>query len=125
MNKHYPRIVCYCVLIVCLLSSCGAEDVEQQKKNTSTTKIAANDKIPKAENGITVVSPNGWETKEMEFQQRYCEDMMANVNTVNSTLFCSCFLEKIQYYYKPIYAREAFTDQKKWNEACFESARNN
>lgn len=79
-------------------------------------------KIPKAEKGITIVSETGWSAKDMEFHLQYCQEMLQGNDDVDALKFCNCFLEKIQYYYQPIYLREAYDDQIKWNAACIEAA---
>lgn len=79
-------------------------------------------KIPKAEKGITIVSETGWSAKDMEFHLQYCQEMLQGNTDVDALAFCKCFLEKIQYYYQPIYLREAYDDQIKWNAACIEAA---
>lgn len=79
-------------------------------------------KIPKAEKGITIVSETGWTKQEMDFQISYCGQMMQNQKDINGDVFCKCFLDKIQYFYEPIYASEAYTDQVKWNSQCIELA---
>jgi len=79
-------------------------------------------KIPKAEKGITIVSETGWSQQEMKFQLSYCGQMMQSQTDIYGDVFCQCFLEKIQYYYEPIYVREAYTDQTKWNSQCIEKA---
>ncbi len=79
--------------------------------------------IPQSELGITIVSPDGWEEKEMEFHMGYCDQMMASVaDQIRSEVFCACFLEKIQYYYEPIYFKDAYEDQSRWNQYCYAKA---
>jgi len=79
--------------------------------------------IPKSEKGITIVSKDGWTKDQMDFQQRYCESMFENLaKEYDASKFCVCFLDKIQYYYDPIYVREAYEDQKKWNSYCLNEA---
>lgn len=58
----------------------------------------------------------------MDFQISYCGQMMQNQKDINGDVFCKCFLDKIQYFYEPIYASEAYTDQVKWNSQCIELA---
>jgi len=98
---------------------------------TSTTKKAIEGKtvtlptgevISEAEKGITIVSEKGWTKAEMDFQQGYCEQTMASLEDIDGMKFCECFLGKIQYFYKPIYAREAYEDQQKWNSECYQEA---
>lgn len=83
---------------------------------------ASGKKILKADKGITLVSENGWTAQEMEFQMQYCQEMLQGQENVESSVFCKCFLEKIQYFYKPIYLREAYDDQMRWNAECIEAA---
>lgn len=90
---------------------------------TATTTLPSGKTIPKAENGITVVRPNGWTSDELAFHQSYCEQYAATLNDrIDVPKFCTCFIEKIQYYYEPIYFMEAYQDQKKWNTECFQNA---
>jgi len=79
--------------------------------------------IPLAEKGITVVNPQGWKKQEMEFHLGYCQDMFAKTPEIDAAEFCECFLNKIQYYYEPIYFKEAYEDQQKWNSQCLEGAK--
>ncbi|HRI29521.1 MAG TPA: hypothetical protein PK239_01265 [Chitinophagales bacterium] len=83
---------------------------------------ASGKKIPQAEKGITIVSENGWTQQEMDFQLSYCEQMFSGQEGIDPIKFCTCFLSKIQYYYQPIYVREAYEDQIKWNATCIEQA---
>ncbi len=79
--------------------------------------------VPKSEKGITIVSKDGWTKDQMDFQQRYCESMFENLGKEYDAIkFCMCFLDKVQYYYDPIYVREAYEDQKKWNSYCLNEA---
>lgn len=79
-------------------------------------------KIPAAEKSITPISETGWKKEDMEFHQKYCEQMMQSIETIKPKEFCTCFLSKIQYYYEPIYFNEAYKDQQKWNAECFKNA---
>lgn len=79
--------------------------------------------IPQSELGITVVKKDGWSESEMTFHESYCGQMMASVaDQIDSEVFCKCFLEKIQYYYEPIYFKDAYEDQKRWNQYCYAAA---
>jgi len=78
--------------------------------------------IPKSEKGITVVNPNGWEEKTMEFHLGYCAQMVGSLENIDAAIFCECFLAKIQYYYEPIYFKEAYQDQTVWNQYCLKKA---
>jgi len=125
------KIVC-CVLVTGVLSCGNATDKQvNNSKNTTTTTTntsaeyittASGKKIPKAENGITVVSETGWTADQMTFHQDYCQQMMASLEGYDVSKFCTCFLEKIQYYYQPIHFKEAYTDQQKWNQNCLQDA---
>ncbi|MDA7501685.1 hypothetical protein N8482_00260 [Chitinophagales bacterium] len=76
--------------------------------------------IPHAERGITLVTTTGWADQQMEFHQGYCEQMMASMeNEIVGSKFCECFLAKIQYYYEPIYFKDAYEDQGLWNRYCY------
>lgn len=113
------------LLIVVLISSCTtAIDKNSDSKDNASNDgeipqiVYTADGKPKAEKGITVVSKTGWTADQMEFQQRYCESMFGQLEGYDSVNFCLCFLDKVQYYYEPIYVREAYEDQKKWNSFC-------
>lgn len=131
----------YLFMVVCGLFICScqprATDAPQQTVNTNNTvatTAAANTnteytttktgkKIPIAEQGITIMFDDGWKKEDMDFHLDYCKQMMAGVkDKINADVFCPCFLDKIQYYYEPIYFKEAYEDQKKWNEACYQAA---
>jgi hypothetical protein len=125
ITKRLPLIV----VILIVMGACQQKVDNNATKNTSVsidnnTNSTGNSttEIPKAEMGITVVSETGWTEKEMEFQQSYCESMMASLEDIEGYRFCECFLSKIQYYYKPIHFKEAYQDQKKWNEICYQEA---
>ncbi len=91
--------------------------------NTEYTTTKTGKKIPIAEQGITIRFDDGWKKEDMVFHLDYCKQMMAGVkDKINADVFCPCFLDKIQYYYEPIYFKEAYEDQKKWNEACYQAA---
>lgn len=79
--------------------------------------------IPLAERGITVVSKKGWDKQTMDFHRNYCSDMLASLDSIDRATFCDCFLDKIQYYYEPIYFKEAYEDQKIWNQYCLAEAK--
>ena len=122
MNNN---ILIYFISILCSLSiACNSnaektEKKQETKQQVKTIESQQNTGISKAEKGITIVLPDGWSESEMDFQQGYCESMMASLENFNGPKFCECFLGRIQYYYKPIHAREAYEDQKKWNEDCY------
>lgn len=91
--------------------------------NTEYATTKTGKKIPIAEQGITIMFDDGWKKEDMDFHLDYCKQMMAGVkDKINADVFCPCFLDKIQYYYEPIYFKEAYEDQKKWNEACYQTA---
>ncbi len=130
------RFLISCLFTLLLFAACQSN---QKQATTSDTPVAQNTKptttqeapqqnskyphIPVAEKGITVVSPDGWEAKTMEFHQGYCEKMLAKLGeTYDASKFCECFLSKIQYYYEPIYFKEAYEDQAKWNQECLAEA---
>lgn len=80
--------------------------------------------IPIAEKGITVTNPDGWDKQTMDFHIGYCAQMLSSLSeTYNPTVFCPCFLDKIQYYYEAIYFKEAYEDQEAWNQECLEEAK--
>jgi len=111
------------ILVGC---STAIEKKSESSVSDSETEIPEiefrTDGIPKAEKGITVVSENGWAKEQMDFQQRYCESMFGQLEGYDPVNFCLCFLDKVQYYYEPIYVREAYEDQKKWNSFCLDEA---
>ncbi|MGB0839102.1 MAG: hypothetical protein ACPGXL_03120 [Chitinophagales bacterium] len=123
-------------LIILVCASCGTNDnsnakAKSEKKvesNTATSQDAAyvttktGRKVLRAGSGITVVNPDGWTTQQMDFQLGYCQDMMGNLQEIDPLKFCECFLDRIQYYYEPIYAREAYKDQQTWNQECVNEA---
>jgi len=78
--------------------------------------------IPKPEKGITVVNKDGWDEKTMEFHLGYCAQMVGKLENIEHAVFCECFLSKIQYYYEPIYFKEAYQDQTLWNQYCLKKA---
>ena len=72
---------------------------------------------------MTVVNQTGWTNEQMGFQQDYCEQSVASVaEVIHPAKFCSCFLSKIQYYYNPVYIKEAYADQQLWNQMCYDEA---
>jgi len=96
------------------------ENVVQQ--TDKETQLRSKYKIEKAEKGVTIVNVNGWTEDQMTFQLSYCAGMFKNITEYDSDKFCACFLNKVQYYYEPIYIKEAYQDQKKWNSICLEQA---
>jgi len=48
--------------------------------------------------------------------------MFEKLENYDQVKFCECFLSKIQYYYEPIYVKESYEDQKKWNSYCLQEA---
>ncbi|MFK7907350.1 MAG: hypothetical protein AB8B69_19600 [Chitinophagales bacterium] len=87
------------------------------------TTLPSGKRVPAAEKGVTVVNRTGWTNEQMEFQQDYCQQSLAGVaDVVYPARFCSCFLDKVQFYYNPIYLKEAYTDQQAWNMSCYEQA---
>ena len=124
------------LLILLIFISCGqkAGTTKTQTSTNSSSSTASTNSgdekmhpkyphIPLAELGITVVSETGWDEKTLEFHLGYCEQMMASLNEEYKTnVFCDCFVKKIQYYYEPVFFKEAYTDQKKWNQDCLKAA---
>jgi len=79
--------------------------------------------VPLPDLGITVVNPEGWTEDQMNFQQNYCLTMFEKLEgEYDPDKFCLCFLDKVQYYYKPVYIFEAFEDQKTWNSFCLKES---
>ena len=119
---------------ICLLScSQNTSDKQANQSTEPAQKTAASTEglkmhpkyphIPLAEKGITVVSADGWDEKTLEFHLGYCEQMMAKLGEEYHTYqFCECFVKKIQYYYEPVFFKEAYTDQGKWNQDCLKQA---
>lgn len=91
--------------------------------NNDYTTTSTGKRIRKAEMGVTVVNPDGWPKSDMEFHLGYCAQMFAKTPEVDPNKFCPCFLEKIQYYYEPIYFKEAYEHQQKWNTECYLEAK--
>lgn len=141
MNKYtfYSTLILFSFF---LLTSCSQKQSNsntktnktEQTQTTPTAQTQINDSkpamnpkypnIPMAEKGITVVTPEGWDEKTMDFHIGYCAQMLANLSeTYDPSAFCPCFLQKIQYYYEPIYFKEAYVDQQLWNQECLEEAR--
>ncbi len=139
MNNHLFKNFAYFFLFLIgnlFVIACKENDTKSApdasiKPHTTATKSPTNTSgmnpkyphIPMAEKGITVVNPNGWKQQDMEFHIGYCKDMFAEMSDLNGDIFCHCFLEKIQYYYEPIYFKEAYNDQQKWNAECLEKAK--
>ncbi len=117
-------------IIVCCLSSC-IESKQQKAPNkaSSVQKSESGERmhpkyphIPLAERGVTVVSEEGWTADQMDFQISYCISTVSNIQEISPAAFCECFLGKVQYYYEPRFARDAYQDQQKWNQECFADA---
>jgi len=123
---HFKFVTINCIILTFVFYSCTTANEKKSESNATNTevpKVVLNkDGLPKAEKGITVVSPTGWTKEQMEFQQRYCESMFGELEGYDPVNFCLCFLDKVQYYYEPIYVREAYEDQKKWNSYCLNEA---
>jgi len=99
-------------------SDIGASNDEE----TDELKFSADGK-PLPDLGITVVNPDGWTDDQMSFQQNYCLTMFEKLEgEYDPDKFCLCFLDKVQYYYKPVYIFEAFEDQKTWNSHCLKES---
>lgn len=122
----------FLVLLISIIACDQKQNTEITKATTSTQATKATNpktknapvtssgkKLPTAEKGITIVSESGWTKDQMDFQQGYCEQTMANLDQIDGVKFCECFLEKVQYYYEPIYVRDAYEDQQKWNQECY------
>lgn len=133
------RLTYICILLVSIscFFACNSSKEQAQTANnsqtTATTTVNAtsgdlpmNPKyphIPLADKGITVVSPDGWDDKTLEFHLGYCEQMLGSLNEkYYADKFCECFISKIQYYYEPIFFKEAYEDQTKWNTLCLEES---
>jgi len=116
-------------LVVVSLFACNTSETKEvtETKNLQSnkeTQLRNKYSIEKAEKGVTIVNVDGWTDDQMTFQLSYCEGMFKNITEYNSAKFCVCFLNKVQYYYEPIYIKEAYQDQKKWNTICLEQAQN-
>lgn len=121
MNRILVSLVIGSILII----ACQTNTTNKAKSDVGTDLVELEylpNGLPKADKGITVVSKDGWTKDQMEFQQRYCESMFEKLENYNAVKFCECFLNKIQYYYEPIYVRESYEDQKKWNSFCLQEA---
>ena len=114
------------ISLIFLLAFFSCQNTNTVPSPKASTAAPNNSTIPIAEKGITVVNPNGWTEQNMSFHLDYCAQMLAAVaNEYDPTVFCPCFLDKIQYYYEPVYFKEAYEDQKKWNESCMLEAQIN
>lgn len=100
----------------------SAETDTQEEIVLTYTKTNSGVEVPKSDNGITIVNHDGWTESQMDFQQGYCEQMMAKMDRIDGPEFCRCFLAKVQYYYEPIYIRDAYDDQQTFNKYCFRHA---
>jgi len=119
------RAIILLVFTSILVVSCQTNSSTKNPDNSETDEIKLEylaNGLPKSEKGITVVSKDGWTKDQMDFQQRYCESMFEKLENYDAEKFCICFLDKIQYYYDPIYVRESYEDQKKWNSYCLQEA---
>lgn len=90
------------------------------EKDYETTKSGK--RVRRSAMGVTIRFPDGWKKEDMDFQIDYCKQTMASVQTIDSQKFCTCFLEKVQYYYEPIYVRDSYEHQQHWNQECFAAA---
>jgi len=126
MNKKIGFVlVSLCIVIQACQTNTSSSAVKNNQTGTSNEiELEYLDNgVPKSEKGITIVSKNGWTKDQMDFQQRYCESMFESLaKEYDAVKFCLCFLDKVQYYYDPIYVREAYEDQKKWNSYCLNEA---
>jgi len=120
------RIIVSLIFVSILVTACQTQPSNNSVNgDTETEQIQLEylpNGLPKAGKGITVVSKDGWTKDQMDFQQRYCESMFEKLENYDQIKFCNCFLAKIQYYYEPIYVRESYEDQKKWNSYCLQEA---
>ncbi len=125
------------IVMTMIVFACSSQGQQENQKNTSASESeviygedgleyftsSTGKRIPKAEKGVTVVNQTGWSNDQMTFQQDYCEQSVASVaDVIHPARFCSCFLSKVQFYYNPIYLKEAYADQQAWNQACYEEA---
>ncbi len=131
--SRYLLMFCTIAAFSALFYYCGSDSprTKQPQKEAAAQATAApskyittktGKKILRSEKGITVVRPDGWTSQEMDFQIGYCAQMMASVTDIDGLKYCECFLERIQYYYEPIHAREAYDDQSKWNQECYQES---
>jgi hypothetical protein len=98
-------------------SAIGDDLYEKDYETTATGK-----RIRRSALGVTIRFPDGWKKEDMDFQIDYCQQMMASVEKMDKLKFCTCFLEKVQYYYEPIYVRDSYEHQQPWNQECFAAA---
>ncbi|MCB0516028.1 MAG: hypothetical protein KDD49_08180 [Bacteroidetes bacterium] len=118
-------IVSILFVLACTNPQNTEEKTAQKPVENTSAEPSTNPKypnIPLAEKGITVVNPEGWKKETMEFHLNYCAEMLQKLDNVDAAKFCECFLSKIQYYYDPIYFKEAYEDQSKWNQECLAAA---
>jgi len=125
--KVYRSIIF--ILTACLMISCSSDAGQSEASansdgDTEIVELKLNpDGLPTPDLGITVVNPDGWTEDQMSFQQNYCLTMFEKLEgEYDSDKFCLCFLDKVQYYYKPVYIFEAFEDQKTWNSYCLKES---
>ena len=90
---------------------------ERDYETTATGK-----RVRRSAMGVTSRFPDGWQKTDMDFHIDYCKQMMAKAEGVDPDKFCRCFLDKVQYYYEPIYVRDSYEYQQHWNKECFEFA---
>ena len=68
------------------------------------------------------VYPEGWSDNTKKRFEGDCREWISPY-THDRSIFCDCFLDKIQYYYEPIYMDEAFTEQGRWYKECLDLAK--
>lgn len=112
-------LIGYLVGFLLLLFACQPST---NKKVNQKIQQESSSKYPKPEMGITLVNKDGWDDNTMQFQLNYCMESFSQLQDIDPLKFCDCFLQKVQYYYEPIYVKDSYTDQKKWNGECMEAA---
>jgi len=125
MPKYFAFLFCFLTIW-----GCGSSNGKSNSSNNPQIEINGEglkmnpkyENIPLADLGITVVNPQGWTDDQMNFHLNYCLQMMGSLEEIDPMQFCECFLTKIQYYYEPRFFKEAYDDQKTWNQHCFEGA---
>ena len=125
------KILWLCCCLVACQQSVPTNDTPAPNVSAPAPVVADDDwvstktgkKIRRAAQNITIHFDDGWQKSDMDFHLSYCEQMMAGLSDkIDPKVFCPCFLDKIQYYYEPIYFKEAYEDQQQWNQECYQAA---
>ncbi len=88
----------------------GACQSDTKPKEAATTTPPS----PKYERKTT------WTDKDMEFQQSYCLQIMANIQDLDKENYCKCFLDKVKFYYEPVDVLHAYRQERDFSQECME-----